>query len=156
MGHNGDLLMNIFMLRCGAQVLFDDVFYFKSAHPDDPVSVWDIFIFTFSGSSRLIVCMHVCVCLCARIRLPGYLAAPPLLLLRITASGRSRASAWQRGRGLRITAGAGRCVCGCLHGCWSTRVCGTPLRKWLIPSSYKANHLCDPPPPQNWPEFDAR
>lgn len=79
---------------------------------------------------------------------------------RITGSGRSRASAWQCGRGLRITAGTGG-VCADVYMCAGEYLCMCPRvrvsessEETADPSSHKANHFCDPP--QNCPVFDAR
>lgn len=65
---------------------------------------------------------------------------------RITGSGRSRASAWQRSRGLRITAEMGGvCVWMCASEYVCVCVCTNPQRRRLIPLAIKPTTSLIPP-----------
>lgn len=96
--------------------------------------------------SRGYWCLGLFMCMCSC--LPGWhsrTSGRTPLPWRITGSGRSRVSAWQRSRGLRITAeigGVWKCPCVrvnmsvCVH---------ESSEETADPSSHTANHFCDPP-----------
>lgn len=84
------------------------------------------------GYRRLCECVYMCVCLPGR---PARTFGCTPLPWRITGSGRSRASAWQRGKALKITAQTGG-VHWCVHMCDTCR-CLCSLKICLIPVDIK-------------------
>lgn len=127
---------------------------FCERHPWTPALIHIYVLEVIMLATRGYQCPCVFVCMCVWV--PGWPARTfgcTPLPWGITGSGRSRASAWQRGRGLRITAGAGGvCVDACLHGSECVHTCLNPPRGRMIPLAIKPITSVIP---QNCAVFDA-